>query len=72
MKIGSISSTESKPCALCNRKTSTYKIYEQSNITIEIPACDTESRNCLQKIDVKDMAAFAIKVIKKDIQEDAQ
>ncbi|MBT2634563.1 MULTISPECIES: hypothetical protein [Bacillus] len=72
MKITSIVSSEKKPCAVCNRKTYSYKIYEQSNITIEIPACDTESRNCLQKIDVKDMAAFAIKVIKKDIREDAQ
>ncbi|MGY5388773.1 hypothetical protein [Bacillus subtilis] len=72
MKIESIVSSEKKPCAVCNRKTYSYKIYEQSNITIEIPACDTESRNCLQKIDVKDMASFAIKVIKKDIQEDAQ
>ncbi|MCY8598978.1 hypothetical protein [Bacillus vallismortis] len=72
MKIESIVSSEKKPCAVCNRKTYSYKIYEQSNLTIEIPACDTESRNCLQKIDVKDMVAFAIKVIKKDIQEDAQ
>ncbi|MEC1648540.1 hypothetical protein [Bacillus halotolerans] len=72
MKITSIVSSEKKPCAVCNRKTYSYKIYEQSNITIEIPACDTESRNCLQKIDVKDMAAFAIKVIKKDIREDTQ
>ncbi|MCY8943991.1 hypothetical protein [Bacillus atrophaeus] len=72
MNIGSISSTESKPCALCNRKTGTYKIYEQSNIAIKIPLCDTEDRKCFHKVDVKNMASFALKTIKKDIQEDAQ
>ncbi|MBY8913282.1 hypothetical protein KY305_11075 [Bacillus sp. YC2] len=72
MKIGSILSSEKKPCAVCNRQTGAYKIYEQSNIAIKIPVCDTENRNCLQKVDVKDMASFALKVIKKDIQEDAQ
>ncbi|MCY8922110.1 hypothetical protein [Bacillus atrophaeus] len=72
MKIGSILSSEKKPCAVCNRKTDSYKIYEQSNIAIEIPECDTESRNCFHKVDVKNMASFALKTIKKDIQEDAQ
>ncbi|MCK8098693.1 hypothetical protein MTN95_04705 [Bacillus sp. 2CMS4F] len=72
MKIERVVLSEKKPCAVCNSKTYSYKIYEQSNIAIKIPVCDTESRNCLQKVDVKDMAAFALKVIKKDIQEDAQ
>lgn len=67
MKIGSISSTESKPCALCNRKTSTYKIYEQSNIAIKIPLCDTEERKCFRVTDVKDIASLALKLIKKVI-----
>nr|WP_214287321.1 hypothetical protein [Bacillus subtilis] len=67
-----MSSSESKPCALCNRKTSSYKIYEQSNIVLNIPLCDTAERKCFSKVDVKNIASFALKVIKKDIQEDAE
>ncbi|MEK4789354.1 hypothetical protein [Bacillus sp. FSL K6-2971] len=72
MKIGSMSTYESKPCALCNRKTTSYKIYEQSNMQLRIPLCDTKDRKCFDKVDVKDTTTFFLKVIKKDIQEDAK
>ncbi|MGM0970316.1 MAG: hypothetical protein ACQEWR_17275 [Bacillota bacterium] len=72
MRIGSMSTYESKPCALCNRKTTSYKIYEQSNMQLRIPLCDTKDRKCFDKVDVKDTTTFFLKVIKKDIQEDAK
>ncbi|MDF9415205.1 hypothetical protein EYW51_04290 [Bacillus altitudinis] len=72
MKIGSMSTYESKPCALCNRKTTSYKIYEQSNMQLRIPLCDTKDRKCFDKVDVKDTTTFFLKVIKKDIHEDAK
>ncbi|MGM0971345.1 MAG: hypothetical protein ACQEWR_22640, partial [Bacillota bacterium] len=62
MRIGSMSTYESKPCALCNRKTTSYKIYEQSNMQLRIPLCDTKDRKCFDKVDVKDTTTFFLKV----------
>lgn len=72
MRIGSMSTYESKPCVFCNRKTTSFKIYEQSNMQLRIPLCDTKDRKCFDKVDVKDTTTFFLKVIKKDIQEDAK
>ncbi len=72
MRIGSMSTYESKPCVFCNRKTTSFKIYEQSNMQLRIPLCDTDERTCFDKVDVKDTTTFFLKVIKKDIREDAK
>lgn len=72
MRIGSMSTYESKPCVFCNRKTTSFKIYEQSNMQLRIPLCDTDERTCFDKVDVKDTATLFLKVIKKDIQEDTK
>lgn len=72
MKVWHISSTESEPCVMCNRKTDVYKMYEQSNMTIKIPLCDTEERDCYRKVDVKKIANEALRSIKKSIQEAAE
>lgn len=72
MKIGSVSTCGGKPCVICNRKTAKYKIYEQSNMQLKIPLCDTDERTCFDKVDVKDTATLFLKVIKKDIQEDTK
>lgn len=72
MRIGSVLSSERKPCVVCNRKTGAYKIYEQSNMQLKIPLCDTDERTCFDKVDVKDTATLFLKVIKKDIQEDTK
>lgn len=72
MKVWHCSSTESKPCVMCNRKTGTYKTYEQSNMTIKIPLCDTYDRDCYRKVDVKKIADQALRSIKKSVQEAAE
>lgn len=69
MKVWNCMSSERKPCVMCNRKTDTYKTYEQSNMTIEIPLCDTNERDCYRKVDVKKIANEALRSIKKSIQE---
>lgn len=69
MKVWHISSTESEPCVMCNRKTDVYKMYEQSNMTIKIPLCDTDERDCYRKVDVEKIADQALRSIKKSIQE---
>ncbi|MCY9153684.1 hypothetical protein [Bacillus haynesii] len=69
MKVWHISSTESEPCVMCNRKTDVYKMYEQSNMTIKIPLCDTDERDCYRKVDVKKIADQALRSIKKSIKE---
>lgn len=72
MRIGSVSTCESSPCVICNRKTAKYKIYEQSNMQLRIPLCDTDERTCFDKVDVKDTVTFFLKVIKKDIREETE
>lgn len=69
MKVWHTSSTDRKPCAMCNRKTGTYKTYEQANMNIRIPLCDTNERDCYRKVDVKKIADQALRAIKKSIQE---
>ncbi|WP_369546146.1 hypothetical protein [Bacillus velezensis] len=69
MKIWHSSSTETKPCVLCNKKTGTYKVYMQSNISIRIPLCDREDRKCYDKVDVKNMADMALRLISKEAKE---
>lgn len=67
MIVGSLSSTESDKCSKCNRKTSTYKTYNQTNIEIRIPLCQTNERNCWDSINLEETANMAIKLIRKDI-----
>ncbi|MBN6887755.1 hypothetical protein ACUXCC_002943 [Cytobacillus horneckiae] len=62
MKIWHSSSSESKPCVVCGKKTGTYKVYEQTNIALKIPACNGDHYN---SVDVKEMAAASISLIKK-------
>ncbi|MEK4267048.1 MULTISPECIES: hypothetical protein [Bacillus] len=69
MKVGHTSSTDRKPCVMCNRKTGTYKTYEQANMDIKIPLCDTDERDCYWKVDVKKIADQALRSIKKSIKE---
>ncbi|APJ26600.1 hypothetical protein CHH86_03035 [Bacillus paralicheniformis] len=69
MKVWHCTSSDSRPCVMCNRKTGTYKTYEQANMNIKIPLCDTEERDCYRKVDVKKIANEALRSIKKSIQE---
>jgi len=69
MKVWHCTSSDSRPCVMCNRKTGTYKTYEQANMNIKIPLCDTEEQDCYRKVDVKKIANEALRSIKKSIQE---
>jgi len=69
MKVWHCTSSDSRPCVMCNRKTGTYKTYEQANMNIKIPLCDTDERDCYRKVDVKKIADQALRSIKKSIQE---
>lgn len=68
MNVWNSSSSESKNCVVCGKKTSTYKVYEQSSIAIKIPACHN---SCYYKVDVGEFADISIKLIKKAIKVDA-
>lgn len=67
MQVWSSSSSESKPCVKCGKVTSSYKVYEQTNIAVKIPLCDREGRTCYEKTDIKSIADIAIKLIKREI-----
>lgn len=69
MNVWHSSSSESRKCAKCGRMTSTYKVYEQTNIQIKLPLCDTEERDCYRKIDLKDLADISIKLLNREIQK---
>ncbi len=68
MQVGHLSSTESKKCVVCGKKTANYKTYEQTNIELRIPLCDTDEIRCYSKVDISDTANIAIRLIKKEIK----
>lgn len=72
MIVGHLSSTESDKCAICNKKTSTYKTYKQTNIQIRIPLCETSERNCWDSINLEEATYKAIRTIRKDILQQAK
>lgn len=65
MQVGFSSSSESKNCVICGRKTSHYKRYEQLNMVITIPA---HAGDCYDQVDVKRIAARALTDIKQNIK----
>ncbi|OKP81618.1 hypothetical protein A3842_11100 [Paenibacillus sp. P3E] len=67
MKQGTLSSTESKPCIVCNRQTANYRTYEQSGLEVKIPFCDTEKRDCGKSVDVKDLLRRQLIMLKREI-----
>lgn len=67
MQVGYISSSETKKCVVCGKKTAHSKEYEKSNISIRIPVCDHPVRKCVDLIDIEQTANTTIKLIKKDI-----
>lgn len=66
VNVGHVSSTESKSCVICGKKTGTYKVYEQTNISIKIPAC---GNGCFDKVNINNFADLAIKLVKKAIEK---
>lgn len=62
------SSSEGKNCVVCGKKTGTFKVYEQTNISIRIPACN---ENCYNKVSVDEYADTSIKLIYKAIKVNA-
>lgn len=64
-------SSESKPCVICGRKTSTYQTYEQSSIQITIPLCETESRHCYGMVDVAKFASKQLTELKRAVHQSA-
>jgi len=69
MKVGHMSSSESKSCVVCGKKTAHYKVHEQSGMDVTIPLCDDMNRpSCYSQVDVKKMAARFLTDVKKEIQ----
>ncbi len=69
MRVWHSSSSESKPCLVCGKKTAHYKIYEQSNICVRVPLCDSMDRpNCYSEFDIKRMAARFLTDVKKTVR----
>ena len=65
MIVGNIMSSETKKCAVCGKKTGTYKEFGQTDIAIRVPACNGE---CYRKVQIKEIANASIKLIKKAIE----
>lgn len=55
MQEGFMSSSESKECIVCGKKTANYRTYEQANIKVVIPLCDDvyNNRYCWKGVDAK-------------------
>jgi hypothetical protein len=70
MHVGHVSSSESKPCAVCGKKTAHYKVYEQSGISVKIPLCDSmdDLPTCYSSVDVKSMTSGFLTSLKKVIK----
>ncbi|MCP1134363.1 hypothetical protein NKT34_13745 [Paenibacillus polysaccharolyticus] len=68
MQVGHASSSESKRCVVCGKKTNNYKTYEQSDMVITIPACVNEVGDCYDQVDVRRLASRSLTDIKKNIK----
>jgi hypothetical protein len=69
MHIGHSSSSESRPCVMCGKKTATYKIYTQSNMDVRVPLCDSMERpSCYSKADIKVISERFLIDVKKAIK----
>lgn len=68
MKVYHCSSSESKPCMICGKKTSHFKVYEQSNLELRVPLCDNNTETCCyRKVDVKSLVTRQMIYLKKEI-----
>ncbi|EJW14243.1 hypothetical protein M5X00_31240 [Paenibacillus alvei] len=68
MKVWYSSSSESKPCMLCGKKTTRYKVYEQSNLELRLPLCDDGTETCCYwEVDVKSLVTRQMIYLKKEI-----
>ncbi|AIQ19546.1 hypothetical protein H70357_24650 [Paenibacillus sp. FSL H7-0357] len=74
MKQGFCSSSESKPCVVCNKQTANYRTYEQANIEIKIPLCDNvyENKYCWRSVDVKKLVRQQLIDLKREILKQAE
>ena len=63
MNVGVIHSSESRKCSGCRKKTGQYKVYDQSEITIQVPLCN----DCYDKVDVKNTSKSFLTALKKEI-----
>lgn len=69
MQVWHSSSTESKPCVVCGKMTSRYKVYEQSHMCLSIPLCDSDDRpSCYSEVDIKGMTSRFLIDAKKAIK----
>ncbi|MFS0904149.1 hypothetical protein AB3N02_13930 [Priestia aryabhattai] len=73
MQIWNSSSSESKKCIICGKKSGSYKVYEESGISIKIPLCqDMYDKGCYYKVDVKQMTTLAIRTLKAEIKRQGE
>lgn len=72
MQVWNTSSSESKKCLICGKKTGSYKVYEESGISIKIPLCQTNEGGCYFKVNVKQMATLAIRTLKTEIKRQGE
>ncbi|MGG4288336.1 hypothetical protein ABEW81_11120 [Priestia megaterium] len=73
MQVWNSSSSESKKCLVCGKVTGSYKVYEESGISIKLPLCQTVyDTGCYFKIDVKQMATLAVRTLKAEIKRQGE
>lgn len=66
MKAGSIYSSCSKKCKVCGKKTGDYRVFEQSEMRLEVPMCEEhweEQKLVLASIEVR-TESFLIEINK--------
>jgi hypothetical protein len=74
MQEGFKSSSESKNCVVCGRKTANYRTYEQAGIEVVIPLCDDvyNSRYCWKGVDVKTLVKRQLIELKQAVVQTSQ
>lgn len=68
MKTWQRASSENRKCVVCKKKTGHYKVYDQSDITVTIPACEEH----YGEVDVKAICKVTISAITETLKAQAK
>lgn len=69
MQVWNTSSSYGEKCVICGKKTGSFKVYEESGISIKIPLCQTVyETGCYFKVNVENMAKLTIRTMKAEIK----
>lgn len=67
MKIRHSKSHISKKCVVCSNSTHGSKIYEEGGISIRVPVCEREEKDCHTKVIVKELAKNMLRQLKTEV-----